>query len=79
MTAPLTDLEQQLLAFEGLWWRQHGAKEAVVRERFGWLPTEHYRRLNLLLDEPAALAIQPSTVLRLRRLREQRARRRRAL
>ena len=71
----LTDLDRQVLAIEARWWKYAGAKEQAVHA-LGLDVTSYYAHLGRLLDEPAALERDPMTVLRLRRLREQRAGRR---
>jgi hypothetical protein len=71
---PLTEREEQILAFEKQWWRHAGAKEQAIREQFDLSATRYYQLLNGLLDNPAALALEPVTVARLRRLRSTRAR-----
>jgi hypothetical protein len=70
----LTRREHEMLAFERQWWRQAGAKETAIRDRFGVPPTRYYQVLNALVDRPAALAADPLLVRRLRRLRRARAR-----
>lgn len=65
----LTDVDHQILEFEGQWFRYAGAKEAQIRERFDLSPTLYYQRLSALLDEPCAMADHPMTVRRLLRLR----------
>ncbi|RSS45592.1 DUF3263 domain-containing protein [Streptomyces sp. WAC08241] len=72
----LTEQEQALLAVERRSWPGPGAKERAVRERLGLSPTRYYQLLNALLDDPRALAHDPVTVNRLRRVREERQRRR---
>jgi hypothetical protein len=72
----LTDLERDVLTFERQWWKYAGAKETAIRDRFGLSATRYYQLLNGLLDRPEALQHDPQLVLRLRRLREQRAARR---
>ncbi|MEV7673500.1 DUF3263 domain-containing protein [Streptomyces sp. NPDC000963] len=74
--AGLTEQEQALLAVERRSWPGPGAKERAVRERLGLSPTRYYQLLNALLDDPRALAHDPVTVNRLRRVREERQRRR---
>ncbi len=49
-----------------------GAKERVIREELGLVPVRYYQLLNALLDDPRALAHDPVTVNRLRRIREAR-------
>jgi hypothetical protein len=72
----LTDLERDVLAFERLRFQHAGAKDTAIRDRFRLTPTRYYQLLNALLDRPEALQHDPQLILRLRRLREQRARRR---
>jgi hypothetical protein len=72
----LTDLERDVLSFERGRWKYAGAKETAIRDRFGLSATRYYQLLNALLDQPEALQHDPQLVLRLRRLRDQRAARR---
>lgn len=73
-SAALTDGERELLEFEKQWWRQPGAKEQAISDRFDLSPISYYRLLNALLDRPAALAYDPVLVNRLRRVRDGRGR-----
>lgn len=78
---PATELslrDQEMLAFERQWWRYSGAKEQAVRELFGLSATRYYQVLNAVLENPAAMAVDPLLVKRLRRLRSGRARTRAA-
>ncbi len=70
MTA-LSATEREMLAFERQWWKHAGSKEQAIRDLFDLTPTEYYRRLGLLIDNPAALEVDPGVVMRLRRLRDQ--------
>lgn len=70
----LTRREHEMLTFERHWWRQAGAKETAIRDRFGVTPTRYYQVLNALVDRPDALATDPLLVRRLRRLRRARQR-----
>ncbi|MUL43255.1 DUF3263 domain-containing protein [Streptomonospora sp. PA3] len=74
----LADREQRILAFERQWWKLEGSKEQAIREEFGFSPTRYYQLLNGLVDRPEALAFDPMTVKRLRRLRANRRRQRTA-
>lgn len=74
----LADREQRILAFERQWWKLEGSKEQAIRNEFGFSPTRYYQLLNGLVDRPEALAYDPMTVKRLRRLRANRRRQRTA-
>jgi hypothetical protein len=73
--AGLDERAKEILAFERRWWRHAGAKEQAIRDRFQLSATRYYRLLNALLDDPLALAHDPTLVARLRRLRASRTRR----
>ncbi|WP_328494918.1 DUF3263 domain-containing protein [Streptomyces sp. NBC_00414] len=66
----LSAQERAVLALEGRGWESPGAKERAVREELGLAPVRYYQLLNALLDAPRALAHDPVTVNRLRRIRE---------
>jgi hypothetical protein len=70
----LSDRQRQILEFERHWWRYAGAKETAIRTEFGISATRYYQILNVLIDSPAALVIDPMLVKRLRRLRAARRR-----
>lgn len=72
----LTERDRAVLAVEKRSWPGPGAKERVIRERLGISPTRYYQLLGALLDDPLALAHDPVTVNRLRRIRETRRARR---
>ncbi len=74
----MNDTDHAILAFENEWWHHAGNKERVIQDRFGLSPTRYYQRLNRLLNEPEALAQQPTLVNRLLRLRDAREQRRTA-
>ncbi|WP_373311628.1 DUF3263 domain-containing protein [Streptomyces mashuensis] len=65
-----------VLALERRSWAGPGVKERAIREQLGMTPARYYQLLNVLLDDPRALAHDPVTVNRLRRLREARRARR---
>jgi hypothetical protein len=71
-TPELTDVEAAVLEFERAFWKYPGAKDTAIHDRFGWTPTRYYQVLNALIDTPAALAADPTTVNRLRRIRAKR-------
>lgn len=70
----LSPSDRDILDFERTWWTQPGSKQRAIREQLGISGTRYYQRLSQLLDEPEALAYDPLTVKRGRRLREQRRR-----
>lgn len=70
----LDDRGREILAFERQWWRYAGAKEQAIRDLFDMSATQYYQVLNALIDTPAALAIDPMLVKRLRRMRSSRQR-----
>ncbi|KOV66312.1 DUF3263 domain-containing protein [Streptomyces sp. MMG1121] len=62
--------EQAILALERRGFPGPGAKERAIREELGLAPVRYYQLLNALLDDERALAADPVTVNRLRRVRE---------
>ncbi|SEE17000.1 Protein of unknown function [Streptomyces sp. 3213] len=69
---PLHRREQDILALERRGFPGPGAKERAIREELGLAPVRYYQLLNALLDDERALAHDPVTVNRLRRVRETR-------
>jgi hypothetical protein len=70
----LSPRDRDVLDFERTWWTQPGSKLRAIREHLGISGTRYYQLLNELLDEPDAVAYDPLTVKRARRLREHRRR-----
>lgn len=68
----LSDLERDLLAFERLWWKHKGSKQAALRDLFDLTETRYYQLMRHLIDRPDAQAFAPDVV---RRLRARKARR----
>ncbi|MGD1224336.1 DUF3263 domain-containing protein [Streptomyces krungchingensis] len=68
----LSARERGILAMERRGFSGPGAKERAVREQLGLAPVRYYQLLNALLDDPRALAHDPVTVNRLRRVRDSR-------
>ncbi|MGW7252849.1 DUF3263 domain-containing protein [Streptomyces sp. NPDC054834] len=64
--------EQGILALERRGFAGPGAKERAIREELGLAPVRYYQLLNALLDDERALAHDPITINRLRRVRESR-------
>ncbi|AXN43402.1 hypothetical protein MM1218R_01454 [Mycobacterium marinum] len=71
----LTDQQRAMIDLEREWWATPGGKETAIRERFGMSPVRYYQLLSQLLAVPAALAHDPVTINRLRRIRSARHRR----
>ncbi len=74
----VTPVGLAMLAMERRFYARPGGKEQAIADEFGITATEYYRRLNQLINRPAALSADPLTVNRLRRLRASRGVRRRA-
>ncbi|MFJ9032001.1 DUF3263 domain-containing protein [Streptomyces sp. NPDC102274] len=72
----LSERDRAVLAMERRGWPGPGAKERAIREGLGLSPTRYYQLLGALLDDPLALEHDPVTVNRLRRIRDERRRRR---
>ncbi|WP_067272243.1 DUF3263 domain-containing protein [Streptomyces jeddahensis] len=68
----LSERQRAVLALERRSWPAPGAKERAIREQLGMVPVRYYQLLNALIDDPRALAHDPVTVNRLRRIRESR-------
>jgi hypothetical protein len=72
----LQERDLRILDFERRVWRNEGAKELEIRERFAITATRYYQLLNELIDRPEAAEFDPLLVKRLRARRSKRARRR---
>ena len=70
----IDERQQAMLEFERNFWTFDEPKESLIRARFQCSADEYYAELNDLLELPAAMDHDPLVV---RRLRRQRARRRR--
>lgn len=77
-TLQLDERSREVLDFERDWWKTPGPKERQVRERLGLSPARYQQLLNRAIDLPEAIAYDPMLVRRLRRLREERRRKRSA-
>ena len=75
-TGGFDERSRRILDFERTWWRLSGPKERAIRERLEISPARYHQLLNGLIDRPDALAYDPMLVRRLRRLRENRRRKR---
>lgn len=63
----MTDLEHQIMQFEGRWWRLAGSKEAAIWDEFDMKPTRYYQLLRELTQRQDVLAAYPVLAKRLRR------------
>lgn len=68
MTA-LTELERELLDFEGKTWRYQSMKEQAARDQFDMTAVRYQQVINALIRRPEALAYAPMLVRRRQRLR----------
>ncbi|MDH6218416.1 DUF3263 domain-containing protein [Streptomyces pseudovenezuelae] len=68
----LGERERAVLALERRGFAGPGAKERAIREELDLAPVRYYQLLNALLDDERALAHDPVTVNRLRRVRDRR-------
>lgn len=64
---PLTDRQRAILDLENQFWPTSGQKEDTIRG-LGMSPVRYYQLLASLLGTQAALAYDPVTVNRLRRI-----------
>lgn len=76
MTLPIR--HRMALRLAGATYRYEGAREADALEMLGYTPTRFRQVIGRLLDDPQAMAEEPTVVGRLRRLREVRRRARAA-
>nr|WP_169872661.1 DUF3263 domain-containing protein [Corynebacterium cystitidis] len=70
MPNELNDDDLSLLDFEARAPRSVGAKEDAIRRELGMSAVRYYQRLNMLIDDPLALAARPQLVRRLQRVRD---------
>jgi len=66
----LSELDRAVLEFEASWWLHSGAKDRNIHDTVGISATRYYQVLRRLMDDPGALAVDPLTVRRLRRFRD---------
>lgn len=70
----LSERDRQMLDLERTWRFEPGAKAARIRARLGLSTTRYYRLLGELIDRHEALGSDPLLVRRLRRERAERRR-----
>ena len=66
----LTSKERRVLDFERFWWKLPGPKDRDISKVLGLSSADYYRVLREVLNKPAALAYDPLTVKRLRKVLE---------
>ena len=66
----LNERDRAVLDFEGSWWKYPGPKDRAIREYLDMSATRYYQVLRRLLDDPEAETVDPLTVRRLRRVRD---------
>ncbi len=76
--ASLDDRSRAILDFEREAWKLTVPKERAIRERFAFSSARYHQLLHRAIDAPEALVYDPMLVRRLRRVREDRRRRRNA-
>ena len=72
----LDERARAILDLERDWWKLGIPKERAIRERFGFSAARYHQLLNRIIDRREALAYDPMLVRRLRRIRENRRRKR---
>ncbi|MGB5167477.1 MAG: DUF3263 domain-containing protein [Acidimicrobiia bacterium] len=68
----VSERDRKVLDFEGSWWLFPGPKDRAIREYLEMSATRYYQAVRRLIDDDEAIAYAPMTVLRLRRMRDQR-------
>jgi len=68
----LTDTALLMLTMERRYYAHAGGKEQAIADELGLTTTRYYQLLSQLINRPEALAADPATVNRLRRLRARR-------
>lgn len=68
----LTDQDRAVLDVERRFYAKPGSKEQAITAELGLTPTRYHQALNRIIDDPAALAVDPVLVRRLQRLRTRR-------
>ena len=72
----LTERDRRVLDFERAWWTYPGPKDVAIRDYVGMSATRYYQVLRRLMDDPEAMRLDPLTIRRLRRVRQEAAQRR---
>ena len=68
----VSERDRKVLDFEGSWWLFPGPKDRAIREYLEMSATRYYQAVRRLIDDDEAFTYAPMTVLRLRRMRNDR-------
>jgi hypothetical protein len=68
----VSERDRKVLDFEGSWWLFPGPKDRAIREYLEMSATRYYQAVRRLIDDDEAVTYAPMTVLRLRRMRDER-------
>ncbi|MBG7606012.1 MAG: DUF3263 domain-containing protein [Actinobacteria bacterium] len=68
----VSERDREVLDFEGSWWLFPGPKDRAIREYLEMSATRYYQAVRRLIDDEEAIVYAPMTVLRLRRMRDER-------
>jgi hypothetical protein len=68
----VSERDRKVLDFEGSWWLFPGPKDRAIREYLEMSATRYYQAVRRLIDDDEAIVYAPMTVLRLRRMRDER-------
>jgi len=68
----MSELDREVLDFEGSWWLFPGPKDRAIREYLQMSATRYYEAVRRLIDDDDALVYAPMAVRRLRRMRNDR-------
>lgn len=64
----LSPEDRAVLELEARFWKTQGAKEEAIRRELALTPVRYYQRLARLAHDPAAQAVAPATLRRVREL-----------
>ncbi|MEU8481509.1 DUF3263 domain-containing protein [Streptomyces hygroscopicus] len=67
----LSERDRAIINLAARGFRSPGARDRAIREQLGLTPTRYFQLLNGLLNDVRALAHDPVTINRLRRIREE--------
>jgi Protein of unknown function (DUF3263) len=68
----LSERDAAILTFEARWPTHTGAKDKAIKDDFEVSTARYYQLLNVVIDSPAAVRLEPMLVRRLQRARDDR-------